>query len=69
MTLQPGDVILTGTPPGVAPFRKPPLWLKVGILAKDKLTVLPGIISTSTYFQTLQPNARMHGMFITHANK
>ena len=29
MTLQPGDVVLTGTPPGVGCFRKPPLWLKV----------------------------------------
>jgi 2-keto-4-pentenoate hydratase/2-oxohepta-3-ene-1,7-dioic acid hydratase in catechol pathway len=28
-TLIPGDVILTGTPPGVGCFRKPPLWLKV----------------------------------------
>lgn len=31
MTLMPGDIILTGTPPGVGCFRKPePLWLKVG---------------------------------------
>lgn len=30
MTLQPGDVVLTGTPPGVGCFRKPPLWLKKG---------------------------------------
>ena len=29
MTLEPGDVVLTGTPPGVGCFRKPPLWLKV----------------------------------------
>ena len=30
-TLTPGDVILTGTPPGVGCFRKPePLWLKAG---------------------------------------
>jgi 2-keto-4-pentenoate hydratase/2-oxohepta-3-ene-1,7-dioic acid hydratase in catechol pathway len=29
-TLRPGDIILTGTPPGVGCFRKPPLWLKVG---------------------------------------
>ena len=27
-TLQPGDVIITGTPSGVGAFRKPPLWLK-----------------------------------------
>lgn len=30
MTLKPGDVILTGTPPGVGCFRKPPMWLKAG---------------------------------------
>jgi len=29
-TLNPGDVISTGTPPGVGCFRKPPLWLKDG---------------------------------------
>lgn len=28
-TLVPGDIILTGTPPGVGASRKPPLWLKV----------------------------------------
>ncbi|CAB3978538.1 fumarylacetoacetate hydrolase domain-containing 2-like [Paramuricea clavata] len=30
MTLKPGDVILTGTPPGVGLFKKPPLFLKKG---------------------------------------
>lgn len=30
VTLTPGDIILTGTPPGVGCFRKPPLWLKAG---------------------------------------
>lgn len=29
MTLKPGDVILTGTPPGVGCFKKPPVFLKV----------------------------------------
>lgn len=29
-TLQPGDVILTGTPPGVGAFRKPPIYLRHG---------------------------------------
>lgn len=29
MTIEPGDVVLTGTPPGVGCFRTPPLWLKV----------------------------------------
>lgn len=30
MTLEPGDVIPTGTPPGVGVGRKPPLWMKAG---------------------------------------
>jgi len=30
VTLHPGDIILTGTPPGVGCFRKPQLWLKIG---------------------------------------
>lgn len=29
-TLQPGDVILTGTPPGVGAFREPPIYLEDG---------------------------------------
>jgi 2-keto-4-pentenoate hydratase/2-oxohepta-3-ene-1,7-dioic acid hydratase in catechol pathway len=30
MTLLPGDVVTTGTPPGVALGMKPPVWLKAG---------------------------------------
>ena len=30
MTLDPGDIITTGTPPGVALGRKPPNYLKAG---------------------------------------
>lgn len=30
MTLEPGDLIFTGTPPGVGAARKPPVWLKDG---------------------------------------
>ena len=30
MTLEPGDLITTGTPPGVALGMKPPVWLKPG---------------------------------------
>ncbi|MGH2796925.1 MAG: fumarylacetoacetate hydrolase family protein, partial [Gaiellaceae bacterium] len=29
-TLEPGDLILTGTPSGVGIFRKPPIGLKAG---------------------------------------
>jgi acylpyruvate hydrolase len=30
MTLEPGDIIATGTPAGVGASRKPPLWLRAG---------------------------------------
>ena len=30
MTLEPGDVIATGTPSGIGAFRKPPVWLRPG---------------------------------------
>ena len=30
MTLEPGDVIATGTPAGIGAFRNPPLWLQPG---------------------------------------
>jgi acylpyruvate hydrolase len=30
MTLEPGDLIATGTPSGVAHARKPPTWMKAG---------------------------------------
>jgi 2-keto-4-pentenoate hydratase/2-oxohepta-3-ene-1,7-dioic acid hydratase in catechol pathway len=30
MVLEPGDVVITGTPPGVALGMKPPGWLKPG---------------------------------------
>jgi 2-keto-4-pentenoate hydratase/2-oxohepta-3-ene-1,7-dioic acid hydratase in catechol pathway len=30
ITLEPGDVIATGTPAGIGAFRKPPVWLQPG---------------------------------------
>ena len=30
ITLEPGDLIVTGTPSGVGVARKPPLWMKPG---------------------------------------
>jgi 2-keto-4-pentenoate hydratase/2-oxohepta-3-ene-1,7-dioic acid hydratase in catechol pathway len=43
VTLQPGDLIFTGTPPGVGIARKPPVWLKGGDVVEveiEKLGVL-----------------------------
>jgi 2-keto-4-pentenoate hydratase/2-oxohepta-3-ene-1,7-dioic acid hydratase in catechol pathway len=36
-TLQPGDVIITGTPHGVGAFRKPPLWLTDGDIVEVEI--------------------------------
>jgi 2-keto-4-pentenoate hydratase/2-oxohepta-3-ene-1,7-dioic acid hydratase in catechol pathway len=35
ITLEPGDLIITGTPSGVGAFRKPPIWLQPG----DEITI------------------------------
>jgi 2-keto-4-pentenoate hydratase/2-oxohepta-3-ene-1,7-dioic acid hydratase in catechol pathway len=56
MTLEPGDVIATGTPPGVGHARKPPVWMRdgdvceveiegIGVLrnpVRDEMPVLAG---------------------------
>jgi len=43
MTLEPGDVIATGTPPGVGHARKPPVWMRDGDVVEieiEKIGVL-----------------------------
>lgn len=37
MTLEPGDIIATGTPPGVGAFRNPPRFLKAGDLIETEV--------------------------------
>lgn len=37
ITLEPGDLIFTGTPPGVGAARKPPIWLKGGDVAEVEI--------------------------------
>ena len=46
MTLKPGDVILTGTPPGVGCFRKPQLWLHPGDVVTVEIEKLGSITNT-----------------------
>jgi len=46
MTLQPGDLILTGTPPGVGCFRTPPLWLKPGDVVTCEIDGIGAITNT-----------------------
>ena len=47
ITLEPGDVIVTGTPAGVGLARKPPLWMKHGdevIVEADQIGLLRNLI-------------------------
>jgi len=43
VTLKPGDLILTGTPPGVGFGRKPPLYLKAGDVVKCEIDSIGSI--------------------------
>jgi 2-keto-4-pentenoate hydratase/2-oxohepta-3-ene-1,7-dioic acid hydratase in catechol pathway len=44
-TLEPGDVIFTGTPPGVGMARKPPVWLKPGDVVEVEIDNLGTLVN------------------------
>jgi 2-keto-4-pentenoate hydratase/2-oxohepta-3-ene-1,7-dioic acid hydratase in catechol pathway len=44
ITLEPGDVIATGTPPGVGFARRPPIFMKAGDIVEIEIDGL-GILS------------------------
>ncbi len=47
ITLEPGDIIATGTPEGVGAFREPPIYLKAGDAVEveiEKLGVLQNLV-------------------------
>ena len=46
MTLEPGDIIITGTPPGVGFVRKPPLLMKAGDICEVEIEGM-GILRNS----------------------
>lgn len=46
MTLEPGDVVVTGTPAGVGFARKPPLWMKHGDTVEIEVKGLGKLINT-----------------------
>jgi 2-keto-4-pentenoate hydratase/2-oxohepta-3-ene-1,7-dioic acid hydratase in catechol pathway len=46
ITLKPGDLILTGTPPGVGCFRKPQVWLHPGDVVTVEIEKLGKITNT-----------------------
>jgi len=45
-TLSPGDIILTGTPPGVGVFRKPPLFMKPGDVVTVEIDQIGSVTNT-----------------------
>jgi acylpyruvate hydrolase len=52
MTLEPGDVIITGTPPGVGHARNPPLWLRHGDFCEVQIEGV-GILQNPVHAETL----------------
>lgn len=46
ITLEPGDVIATGTPPGVGFARKPPIFMKPGDVAEVEIDLLGTLTNT-----------------------
>ena len=46
MTLEPGDVVVTGTPAGVGYARKPPVWMKHGDTVEIEVQGLGKLINT-----------------------
>jgi 2-keto-4-pentenoate hydratase/2-oxohepta-3-ene-1,7-dioic acid hydratase in catechol pathway len=46
VTLEPGDVIFTGTPPGVGMARKPPVWLQPGDVVEVEIDGLGTLRNT-----------------------
>ena len=45
MTLEPGDLIATGTPAGVGAFRQPPVWLRSGDRVEVKVQGLGDLVT------------------------
>lgn len=45
ITLEPGDVILTGTPPGIGALRNPPIFLKAGDVVEVEIEQLGTLIN------------------------
>ena len=52
MTLDPGDVILTGTPAGVGAARTPPRWLRDGDVVEIEIERVGRL---ANYVRTAQP--------------
>jgi Fumarylacetoacetate (FAA) hydrolase family len=56
ITLNPGDVFVTGTPAGVGLSRKPPLWMKAGDLCEVEIDRI-GYCEIRSLMKTCRPLA------------
>jgi 2-keto-4-pentenoate hydratase/2-oxohepta-3-ene-1,7-dioic acid hydratase in catechol pathway len=45
MTLEPGDILATGTPAGIGAFRTPPVWLKRGDTIRVEVTGMGSLVT------------------------
>jgi 2-keto-4-pentenoate hydratase/2-oxohepta-3-ene-1,7-dioic acid hydratase in catechol pathway len=45
MTLEPGDVLATGTPAGIGAFRNPPVWLKRGDTIRVEVSGMGSLVT------------------------
>ena len=51
MTLEPGDVVVSGTPEGVGHARRPPVWMKAGDYVEVEIEGL-GVLSNTVEDET-----------------
>ena len=51
MTLEPGDVVVSGTPEGVGHARQPPVWMKEGDFVEVEIEGL-GVLSNTIEVET-----------------
>jgi 3-oxoacyl-[acyl-carrier protein] reductase len=65
MTLYPGDVIATGTPPGVGCFRTPPKWLLPGDLVECEIDGIGTLVNPIVQPLSKPSNAELAKPFVT----
>jgi 2-keto-4-pentenoate hydratase/2-oxohepta-3-ene-1,7-dioic acid hydratase in catechol pathway len=67
VTLDPGDVIVTGTPSGVGVFREPPLFLEPGDLVRVEVEAIGGLTSPVTDADGRVPDGSPAARFLAEA--
>ena len=69
VTLDPGDVIVTGTPSGVGIFRKPPVFLEPGDLVRVEVERIGSLTSPVTDENGHAPEGSPAARFLATAGK